>query len=210
MSLFEDMDIQYIKFVAFMQMLQTQYPGGIDAFRESGGFISAVPGHPMTIGVCHPSLPEALRKELESIKDYQVQVHDTPNFAGMEDAEASQTVKEYLLEKLPEIDLSVTIHIDRVFIVLGVLDIRPRKEQLQSLQSLLESCPGLLRGVIMYKDQTIWVAGQGGSSVQTPSIGAHVEAEAIYRGTVITDDDITNVRILLGKCETVEDFLKSI
>lgn len=159
-------------------------------------------------------VPENIISKLEEMGQsygFKAVYADTYNFAGMSEEEASEIFNEdmkRIAEKSPEIQVSASL----ALIDILAKDIEKDSEEGTELLEALKSIPYIPNIRVRFKD------GEELSFSEDVNDGYEEEEEEYFtiatgrpdRETIISEDDILNLKITLGSTNTVEEFLKAI
>jgi hypothetical protein len=174
-------------------MIQKQYPGGVEAFKENNGMVVMVPDPVEEIIVLLPSnTPEELRTNLKSIKKCTVL------------ASKPYIDSESLLTK---IKANIRVHPHYIAVNSGIVTmvftmVTVEDPKVKSIIEKVKKIPGL---------EILYVMGSDNKIIRIQN-----EVEDVYemkakmeRTTSISEDDILNLKISL-ETKDVDAFIKSI
>ena len=195
------MEIKFTTLV--LNVISGLLPGGAMQFLKDGGSVYTV-GHPSKeVVVFHPGLPENLKQKLLEIAEKNQQVVtllEHTNFEGQTSEEitaAFDRIYLFLFRIHPDARVRrcersnvITVHLPSV--------VKKEEDIINFLTGALTGIEGLYLSFITFKD--------GFKRVVSDRMVVKTEQE---RG-VITDADLTDLKISLGAANTVEEFLRQI
>ncbi len=189
--------------------IQMTYPGGIEAFLEAGGKASY---DSEALYFFHPSPPKHWMQALSAIKNLRIKLVTTKNFGESSDVDqvisgVHQVIKKYhslLQEKGIMAGVSIDPVILRVLIAGKHAD---RKLAEEIIEDLRKNVTDLVRICIAYgiHPETDYVLYEG-----EPSQKTILSEQRPNRDRIITKDEVTDLKIMLGKAKSIDDFLANL
>lgn len=198
-----------------LQIIQIKYPGGLNKFREEDGRLLPLGGSPYVILLYHPNPSEELRSIIDDMNvksgnTFNVQIVTTKNFRKItvDDFEKnSRLLAEEIIKIDPGLQFAVSIDPVCTIVYLDMADTKKGAE----VEKLLRKMPGLIRGAVIYNNNTISLFEQ---SEQIEALaGATKELAQQTERTErkgISEDDLTNLKILLNSDVSFDEFLKQL
>jgi hypothetical protein len=190
-----------------MSVIQAKYKGGLERFHEEGGMIGLAPGSTKEVVIFHPGLPEALKKDIREFLckwKLTARFSEHTNGAGMDEAELFKAYSNEIGELCAMMGLSsalTSLHPLMVIITLIDDDISEPKVK-EFVEALKEKLPSLVFGYVVYVEGSYCINREPADSV--------IMLEQLKRNTVIGEDDILNLKITLGKAQTIDDIINSL
>ena len=191
-------------------IIQVSYPGGLQTFLENQGAFLYVP---QPVSVILIKLPQGgLDKDIRNKilqSGVSVEFLTSDEFNLSHDVEVLQAAQEqvarWIDENLSPADANnAVISMTPIANIIALETVRKGSKLAIKFERFLKTIEGHGLSFVLYDGGSY--SRVVGSNLQRPS----VKPEAPKRETVLTDDDILNVKIALGQAETVEDFLNSI
>ncbi len=189
-------------------IIQVMYPGGLQGFHEALGGFMFLPEPIDLIVIKMPigGVDSGIVKQISKVSE-NVEYLDIDNFSFDPDhlSEVESLIAEWLQEELKAVDLlRAVVKATPIANVVSLSTVDKDSAIAQKIESYLKTIEGHGLTFIVYKGGS-YSRVRGYTPTQTA-----VKPEETKRETVLTDDDILNLKIALGSAETVEDFLKSI
>jgi len=200
--------------VLVQTVVQVRYPGGLEKWEEDGGVFGLAPGTPVELVVRHPSIPIDIKNMITQICE-QARILPrfvtTLNFEGYDPEEfREQFLNHDNMEMvLSELGLNGAVKcfmytLFNVFQIVGAVSTKENAEAL--VEKLRVVIPGCLRSYVMYGDDKVLRAEYSPDS--EPFLKLQAVLELPTRTTVISEDDILNLRIAL-ETQSVDDFINT-
>jgi hypothetical protein len=192
-----------------LTIIAVKLKGGLEKFKDDGGCVTFTPETPTSLLVYHPNLPQDIKDDITKvIVNFPIKFVSTPNFAGRDADEAREALAEFLrsgvLTELRILDASISVSQALVAIRLesGILLESTASELVKRLH---ERLPDVVRICVVYPQGYIYKE----FGEETPERKTVLVPQS-QRTTVISDDDVLNVKIALENATTVEDLLRSL
>jgi hypothetical protein len=138
--------------------LSARYPGGIAAFLDDGGTITAIPTPSFDVVVCHPDLPRALREDFMRLAEETVGLPEPhpvlsrrENFDGMEPAQHTGLLYE-LMRFLEHIDPAITFADTRAALIIDMAGHDAHSDEVRRVTDYLETMRGVVLAYVTCRD----------------------------------------------------------
>lgn len=193
-------------------MIQAKYEGGVDAFNND--FCTFFSGKEFIIApLGNVELPEKLKKiinEMGSGMNFTPVYAGRKNFEGYEDEEEIQQLfNEFMNKELAHFSGRIMIQANKALMDITAPGIVKSSEEGGELLSKLSSLEYISNLRIQFKDDTYFRVPGVGEEV-APVKKVQVSTWVPTRDRPIGQDDIIDLRIMLGSANSVEEFLASI
>lgn len=187
------------------------FPGGVQQFDADGGMVVASP-LPDEYLILVPNPPERWKDEIPQWNanvGYKLRVISKLNFMGMSVDEVDALMRkavERIFSEVRPLQIAVT---GVVLLVLQVLnDVQP--DEVKAIAQIMrDSFPDLSMGYVIAGSIVEPIHMDGTPEQSKPSLIA-LKEEHPDRDKVIGEDEITNLKITLGSCDTIDDFINSL
>ena len=199
-----------VKSMQAVTYIGTKYQGGIEKFMDDAGAICYLPDPVDLLYVIHPNLSDEIKKGLVGMFGNSVIFGDRWNLEGCseEDYHACQESIDDMLSKIGLGEVASTIN--PAVIAITVPDLMKSDRRIESLIESFSRMPQLERGCIICKDGYKTFEGSHERKVKAPAAKAVLttnQSGRPNRDHRITVDEITNLKIALETCKTMEEFL---
>lgn len=192
-----------------LNILQTKFPGGTEAFTSEGGFIQDVPFDKNSVYLYHPNIPVSFRRVIEEFNDdndINIIIVETCNFENhnpITTIRSLQVIGNTLQEKY---NLKVLLYnpLSPITLVINIPYDALSMEMIEDMsQTFLSKMPELIRGVIV-TGYDVFPFSRETETIKTPLPKVILEPER----TDITKEAITDLKITLANDLDVMDFIK--
>lgn len=208
------MDNNQLGFV-MLSFVQTHFPGGIREFENKGGLMSVVPFKDDNILLYLPEMPAEFREAIEVLnKESALSVHivDDLNFEGIHPAKVHLILMELAKEVTDKYDLPsmlFSINNPLVFQIRIPSAVLSKKVVQEIAEMFSEKLPSIARGIIIAGDEIFPFSSNKVYEV------AEEEDHTSYKPVEperkpITDETLTDLKIILETSGDVLDFIKQL
>lgn len=149
------MDI--IQISSILTQLVARYPGGLRAFKNEGGSISAIPSPSNDLVITHPNLPEDIQAAFKQMAEQNVGqqapypvLQKVPNFWNIE-AYQRRGILSKLAVDLAEVDESITIGETPGVLILTIPKIRQTNPKAESIRAIVDKIPDITLVYLLWK-----------------------------------------------------------
>ena len=210
------MDNNQIGFV-MLSFVQTHFPGGLREFKNKGGLMSVVPFKDDNILLYLPEMPAEFREAIEVLNNESaltVHIVDDLNFKGLHPAKVQRILLELAKEVTEKYDLpSMLFSINNPLVFqIRIPGAVLSKEVVQEIAEMFsEKLPSIARGLIIVGDDIFPFSSNKVYEVTEESkedLTSYKPVEPERKP--ITDETLTDLKILLGTSKDVMDFINQL
>lgn len=192
-----------------MTYIEVSYHGGVQQFTEDGGLLSVIPFAENTALIY---LKDPSEEFLSAIDEFNYRHNSQVKFASDLNFETESKVE--VLTLLADVlkDIAERFSLNQILVnpsnslvlYITLPEVKLSEEDISEISSILVSrLTSLVRGILIVNNE-LYPFSQEGVNKVLP------KPEPITHDQDITEDHITDLKIALGKAETVEDFLNMI
>jgi len=188
-------------------LIQAVYEGGPAAFEKDFSTFFTADNRFVIAPKGDKVLPENLKEkliEMGSGMNFTVVVAARSNFEGFSPEDQGPEFNEYMVNCEVFQHLNANIQGNSAMIDIFT-EIRSDSDVGKQLIEELDNYEHINNYRIQFQDKTVFRCPEEGSEVEPKA--SKLATGRPERDAVISEDDITNLTIDLGRCETVEDFL---
>lgn len=194
--------------IVINMMIHARYPGGSEAFdKDFCMFFTSDNTLVIAPYAEGTGVPEELKEglnEMASGMGFKVLYSTVCNFQGVDKDEASERFNEFVKDSLEEFNGRLMIQANYSLVEVTVPGMKKDTDEAERLIELLKGFEDAPNFRVVFKDgDFIQVLEEG--AVRAPKI--RIETGIPGRDRAIGKDDIMDLQIALGSCQSVEDFL---
>lgn len=197
-----------------MTYVEVAYKGGVQQFLEDGGLISTVPFGDNSALIYLKDPPEYFVEAIEELNErnnWQIKFASDLNFDGEEIADVLKDLADVLKDLAERFSLNQILVNpgNRLVLYITIPGVSMSEEEISEVTSILIArMPSLVRGVLIVNNEPYPFDNSGVGMIV--KVEKETIREPISNDKTITEDSITDLKIALGRAETVEDFLNMI
>lgn len=146
--------------------LSARYPGGIAAFTDDGGTITAIPTPSFDVVVCHPDLPAPIREAFEHLAEENRGLPEPhpvlsrrENFDGMAPAQRRGLLYE-LMRFLEHIDPAITFADTRAALIVEMSGHDAHSDAVRRVTEYLDTMRGVVLAYVTCRELVAQVKGR--------------------------------------------------
>jgi hypothetical protein len=195
-----------------LTVIAAMFPGGVQQFKKEKGSVTVL-GHPSKeVVVYHPNLPDRIKEEfakIETTHNCTVTRMEHPNFEGLDPdytAGLMAGIQNFFLETNPDASFYRGDHSNLLVFTLPSVE-GNEEDILEIVFAFLKHVEGLNLSYVIVKDVAFKIMPDA------PTTKIALDSKIVTEQTehkVISDDDVTNIRIDIERANSVEDFLKNL
>ena len=191
-----------------MNLIQVHYPGGYAQFTEDGGLVGIANGTPNELIVRHPDIPIDIKNRFDQAAQALGLQPRFVTLLNFDDRNLEEIVElfsknlDYILRGTSK--ETVLFGLNYLYVDIVILDKKVSMKQAEGIVNRMkEVIPDCLRFYVIYNGNKFlhmeFSPGETRAMIEAPE-----------RQTVISDDDMLNLKIALGNAQTVDDFIRNL
>ena len=188
-------------------LIENNFQGGLASFKKEGGFISSVPNEVITTFVIyHPDIPETFVSAVRDVNnkgEIQIMLTDTLNFNGQSMTIVLERLDDSIHSIMEKFNLMAVLAnpFNPLTMIIRIPEKEFKNDEIDEIIDIINSnIEGIHLGCIIAADKVYRFSS---NKVITPTIQKEPERVSI------TDDAITDLKILLSGDKDVMDIINN-